>query len=193
MNRFSMGYLSIICLLALTLAFTPGCQDDPVKGELDSGIEWPDLSAEEDVIETIRLVYQNFNKVPSDELMTRYAAVLYDDPNQEHDYVWNMKPGDVAQYGVLMFREEDIAGTEYIIRQSSALNLDISYASWEAAPDICDECLQTTRVYSISTTLDHRGEIWTLTGEEMGIQFVIGPNEQISGTWVIYIASELPD
>ncbi|MCK4537475.1 MAG: hypothetical protein KAV42_01630 [Candidatus Krumholzibacteria bacterium] len=175
------------------LAFTAGCQDDPVKVVDDPGIEWPDLTAEEDVIETIRLVYQNFNKVGISELMEHYAAVLYDDPDQEHDYVWNMQTADVAQYGDVMLREDDISGTQYIIEQSSALYLDISSGTWTEATDVCDECRQTTRTYTITTTLDHKGEVLTLAGEEMRINLVIGPNEQAPSTWTIYIASDLPN
>jgi hypothetical protein len=165
----------------------PGVEDRPVVP-----IEWPPLTAREDVVETIRLVYKHFNQAGSTELMEHYASILYDDPNQTFDYVWNMQPEDVAQYGGVMLREEDIAGTRYIIEQSSALDLDISPGSWVKAVDVCAECWQTTRTYYISTTLDHRGEVLDLSGEAMRINLVIGPNEQLPGTWVIYIASDLP-
>ncbi|MBU8922360.1 MAG: hypothetical protein KOO63_11140 [Bacteroidales bacterium] len=186
---------TIAAILLVSVIATYGCILNPDTG--DEGrdpvvIDWPDLSTPDDVVETIRLVYKHFNTAPTDELMTYYADILYDDPGQEHDYVWNMQPDDYTKYGELMLREEDIAGTEYIIRQSSALYLFISAGTWDPAPDVCAECLQTTRTYTITTTLDHNGEIETLSGLSMNINLVIGPNEQKPGTWVIYVASDLP-
>jgi hypothetical protein len=193
MRRFSINNMLIVCLLVLGLVFTAGCQSDPVKGEDDSSeIEWPDLTAPEDVIETIRLVYQNFNDASSDELMEHYAAILYDDPEQDNDYIWYMQPGDVEEYGNVMLREEDIASTRYIIEQASALDLDISTGNWALFPDVCAECLETTRTYTICVTISRDGEVSTHAGEEMRIRFVIGPNAQASGTWTIYLAQDLP-
>lgn len=165
----------------------PGLEDKP-----DLEIPWPELTTPDDVVETIRLVYKHFNTAGSDELMAHYAAILYDDPNQVHDYVWNMQTDDVAQYGDVMLRDDDILGTRYIIEHSSALDLDIAAGSWIAAEDVCAECLQTTRTYTIDTTLDHLGEVKTFVGLDMSINLVIGPNEQVPGTWVIYVASDLP-
>ena len=193
MRRFSIKHILIASLLVLVLVLGAGCQNDPVRGEDDpSVIEWPDLTAPEDVVETIRLVYQNFNDASSDELMSHYAAVLYDDPNQGHNYIWYMQPGDVTQYGEVMLRDEDIAGTRYVIEQSSALNLFISSGSWTTAPDVCAECQQTTRTYTITTTINLGGEVNNFAGEGMNIRLIVGPNEQIPGTWTIYSASDLP-
>ena len=185
---------TIAAILLVSVITSYGCILNPDTGDDDRDpivIEWPDLTTPNDVVETIRLVYKHFNTASTDELMTHYSAILYDDPDQNHDYVWNMQTEDVAEYGDVLLREDDIKGTRYLIEQSSALQLTIEAGSWLGAPDVCEECLVTTRTYWISTTLDHKGEIMKLAGEEMRIQLIIGPNEEFPGTWTIYVASDL--
>ncbi|MCK4537473.1 MAG: hypothetical protein KAV42_01620 [Candidatus Krumholzibacteria bacterium] len=186
---------TIAAILLVSVITSYGCILNPDSGKEEIepvDIDWPDLTVPEHVVDTIRLVYEHFNQATENELMSHYGDILYDDPDQVFDYVWNMQPDDVALYGEVMLREEDIAGTWYLLDNSSALTLDISPGSWGPAEDVCAECLQTTRTYTITTQLDHGGEIMNLAGNDMRINLVIGPNEQVSGTWVIYIASDLP-
>ncbi len=179
-------------LVIFTLSVFAGCKtESPVRSEEDP-IEWPDLTEREHVIETILLVYENHER-NTDDLMEHYEAVLYDDPSNDHDYVWNMQEGDIiAGHDPIMLRDEDIQGTRFILENASALMLSISAGAWDPIPDVCEECWETTRAYSISAKMFIGGEDMTFNGESMRIHFVVGPDEQVPGTWTIYIATDLP-
>ncbi len=188
--------LKIIAAIALVSVLSSyGCILNPEKGEPDVPpvvIDWPELTDKEAVIETISLVYEHYRQ-GSDELIEHYTTVLYDDPSNDHDYVWNMQEGDIiAGHNPIMLRDEDIQGTRFILENASALTLDISAGAWDPIPDVCEECWETTRTYTISAKMFIGGEDMTFNGDNMRVNFVVGPNEQVPGTWTIYIASDLP-
>ena len=156
-------------------------------------IDWPDLTEREDIIETIQLVYDNYNRVGIDELMTNYTNTMNVDPSGQNEYIWNMQEGDViGGHNPVMTRSEDIQGTRGILTNASNLNLDISPGSWSLNQDICDECYETTRNYTINATFPAEGEPITYNGIDMRVNFVVGPSTGSPGKWAIYIATDLP-
>lgn len=185
----------IAAALTVGVLASYGCilNPDSGGGGEDVTIDWPDLTDREDIVETISLVYENYNRVGIDELMTHYSNTMYEDPSGQNSYIWNMQEGDIIQgHNPVMTRSEDLAGTRGILTNASNLNLEISSGTWSQNQDICEECWETTRLYTINATFPGEGEPITYNGVNMRVNFVVGPNTEDPGTWAIYIASDLP-
>ncbi|MBN2184473.1 MAG: hypothetical protein JW746_04010 [Candidatus Krumholzibacteriota bacterium] len=156
-------------------------------------IEWPDLTEKEDVIETITLCYENYNTATPSDLETHYREILYDE--EGHKYVFYLQEGD---YGPaeepLLTLEQDVAGSVNIWKYSSGLTLSLSYSQWEeyTGDEDCDNCWQTTRTYSIDTSIEYGGEVHDLSGTNMTVIFIIRPQHDDPSKWAIYIAYDLP-
>ncbi|MCK4537474.1 MAG: hypothetical protein KAV42_01625 [Candidatus Krumholzibacteria bacterium] len=190
-RRILLAIVGIVCI-AFCL---PGCANDPEQGVTDfadSDIEWPTLHEREDLIETILLCYENFDKASLEELGHFYGNVLYDDASDDNDYVWMMDARDVADgHPALLTRAQDINATKNIFSRASELELFISPHQWIEASDICAGCWETTRVYSIVMVTGTGDEAKYMASGEMNIRFIAGPHHDDSGKWAIHVACDL--
>ena len=185
--KWIAGTIGLIVLLGIN-----GCILDP-KTDKDTPdpvkIQWPDLALKEDVITVIDLCYKHYQDASYDELENHYQGVLY--LASGDNYIWNNQV-PVGEPGppTTMTRDEDIVGTRFIWEESSGLILDMSTtaASWEPVPEICEECWETTRSYSITTTIQSK----PYQGIEMRVKFIVRPNHDNPEKWAIYIAYDLP-
>ncbi|MBU8922361.1 MAG: hypothetical protein KOO63_11145 [Bacteroidales bacterium] len=190
-RRVLLAIVGIVCI-AFCL---PGCANDPEQGVTDfaeSDIEWPTLHEREDLIETILLCYENFDQASLEELEHFYGRVLYDDSSDDNDYVWITDPRDVEDgCPALLTRAQDINSTKNIFSRASELQLSIYPAKWFEAPDVCDGCWETTRVYSIVMVTGTGDDAHFLSSGEMNIHFIAGPHHNDPEKWAIYVARDL--
>lgn len=186
-NKLS-GRLASLLLVIFALSLFSGCTaDDPVKTEEDL-TDWPDLTEKEDVIETIRLCYENYKTATMSDLETHYRDILYQEEGNE--YVFWLHPDDVETgQEPFMSLTEDVAGSMYIWEHANALALYLSPGIWIPVEiEGCDDCFTTSRTYTITTSIDHHGEIFELTGVNMTVEFIVRPQHDDPTKWAIYIA-----
>ncbi|MBN2070761.1 MAG: hypothetical protein JW814_04820 [Candidatus Krumholzibacteriota bacterium] len=195
MSRISNRLLAAAYLSA-ALFFIEGCILNPEtdkKPPPPVEIDWPELYEKEDVIETISLCYKYYNRVSKIELEEKYTNILYQGEGEE--YVFYYQPDDVPVGGdPFMTLAEDVEGSMYVWNNATALvlSLDPSPGSWQPYTDICDECYLTTRQYTITTTIDHHGELVPLSGVGMYVDFIIRPHHDDPDKWAIFIVYDRP-
>jgi hypothetical protein len=160
-------------------------------------IDWPDLTEKEDCIETILLLYDNYNRLGdvSKAISDHYELILYDDPLDIKDYVWYMSIVDVTQGDdQIMTRARDIAGTEGLLKNASLLEFKLEGAPvWELVEDVCANCYTTTRQYSFTCKITVDGELKSFTSDLANVQFIVGPHHNDTNKWAIYQASDLKE
>jgi hypothetical protein len=171
--------------------------EEDTKPPEPADIVWPDLTEKEHCIETILLLYDNHNRLGdvSKAISDHYELILYDDPANLKDYVWNMSIVDVTQGDdPIMTRASDIAGTEGLLKNASLLDFELLGAPvWTAVTDVCDNCWSTTRQYSFTCKITVDGELKSYTSELANVEFVVGPHHNDSNKWAIYQASDLKE
>jgi hypothetical protein len=174
-----------------------GCildSEDEKPADSSDEIEWPDLTEKEDCIETILLLYENYNRLGdvSKAISDHYEMILYDDPADLKDYVWYMSAVDVMlSHPPTLTRAQDIAGTEGLLKNATLLDFRLEGApEWEKA-DVCDNCWTTTRQYSFICKITVYGELRSYVSELSNVEFIVGPHHNDSNKWAIYQASDL--
>ncbi len=157
-------------------------------------IVWPDLTERDDCIETILLLYNNYNRVGdrATAVNEHYATMLYDDPEGSNDYVWYMSEADQHQPGdpAILTRAEDIEGTIYLLTNASQMSMTIPVTPWINRTDVCADCWMTTRQYTYNCTISHKGELLSFHGDTVEIEFVVRPHHNDPNKWALYQASD---
>lgn len=195
-----MKYMKITRLIAFALIAiilgSYGCILDPKENPEPPPlpeIVWPDLTEKDDCIETILILYNNFNRLNIEqEVNNRYASMLYDDPAEENDYVWNMSQYDIDinHYPAILSRTEDIIGTMRLLENASSMDLKVPATTWLPAPAYCEECYSTTTTYEFTCEIMVNGEPKAFSGSQTEIIFVVGPHHDDPDKWAIYAASD---
>ncbi len=193
MSRMKNRLLSA-AIFSAALFFINSCILNPetdTKPPPPVEVEWPELYEKEDVIETISLCYEHYNSVTPNDLEEHYTNILYQ--GEGYEYVFYYQEGDVEPgEDPLMTLEQDVQGSMYIWEKSTFLNLDLSGGTWGEVAYICPDCWITTREYTITTTIDHNGEILDLSGAGMTVEFIVRPHHDDPTKWAIFQVNDLP-
>lgn len=180
----------------VTLLAASGCILDPKEAVEDNPgpeVTWPDRTQRNDIIEVITKVYKYRN-------IEKYKELLLEN-DEESDmfpegYIWRNQETDYKDYGEIYTYDQDVRGTEGILEHVISMTFIIypatpgndwsSYTTFRNEP--CDDCWETIREYSFDIEFDDEQHF-------MGnykVQFIIGPDRDGSGKYVIYQATDLP-
>ena len=191
---------ALAAVMAILMLGASGCILNPEEDNEPPDpvvIDWPDLSEKEDCIETILLLYDNYNRLGdvSKAISDHYEKILYDDPADLKDYVWYMSIVDVTKGDdPIMTRAKDISGTEGLLKYASLLDFNLQGApTWERREDVCDNCWMTTRQYSFNCNITVDGELKSYVSDLSNVAFIVGPHHDDPNKWAIYQASDLKE
>lgn len=168
--------------MALTLSVSCNDPESPIKEEED-GIDWPDMTSMDDVVEVLMLTYAN----PKDgESTAKYNALLHS------QYFFGLDIRDYIGGGSpILTRSDDITSTEAIFMYECLLELTLSplEGTWEEYPllagDPCVNCWQSTREYFVRAQFDDEGTIYTSPVGHAHVSIIVAPDESDSSKWVI--------
>lgn len=186
---------TLVALVAAALVLTslPGCILDPkesVEEPKTPPVEWPDRTGKEDLVEIVKLVYRT-------EDMDKYAeALLKPDTHDlfEQGYIWYNQNEDVVSGAVdveFWGYTEEYTLTERLLNNVNDITLEIYPGSWTALETFreepCEDCWDSLRDYKIDVeTSDQMHYIG-----EYKIRYVIGPDPENPGKYVIYQMEDL--
>jgi hypothetical protein len=156
----------LACLGIVTALVFAGCSEEtgPCNPGHDSGIDWPDLTAREDVIDYLLLTYEHRD-------YDRYNTLLHP------DYIWYFQPRDAEELGTpLIDYAEDAEATKRIFDRAVMLELELGAGTWNEITEVggqpCHGCWETDRVYGIQVQFTGGDVIYT--GSDM-VKFIIVP------------------
>ena len=184
-------FLAVLVLFIITA----GCILDPKEAIDENPVpeeDWPDRTDKGDCIEIIDLVYKHRN-------IEKYKEVLLK-PDQTREkfkdgYLWLNQELEVDSLGEDYSYDQDCLGTQWILDNAETLRMDlypsvIVSETWtkidEIFGDPCDDCWSTQKNYVFSVDI---GED-TFNGDDE-VRFVIGPDPDNPGKYVIYRADDL--
>jgi hypothetical protein len=178
----------IVFLIFILIA---SCGEDPQKPEEnDNGIDWPEMTNREDVIETVLLAYANPRIAES---TSRYEDILHS------EYFFMLAPRDVYPGNPpFLSRSEDIASTEWIFDHQILLELSIAETgSWDAYPEIggeeCTGCMATTRDYFIRAQFGGGETIYQSSPTRCHVTIIVSPDESDPSKWALRAMYDIVD
>jgi hypothetical protein len=169
-------------LAALALMPALSCGDDPVEPKNDGGIDWPDMTARDDVVEALLLTYANPENA---ETASRFEALLHSKYFFALDAA-DVGPGDPQK----LTRAEDIAATEWIFENHTMLELDLEESGpWQELLELegqtCGDCWESTRMYFIMVQFHEEETIHLSPAERVAVSIIVAPDERDPARWVI--------
>ena len=168
----------------MALALSVSCNDpeSPIK-EDDDGIDWPDMTSRDDVLETLVLTHNN-PKNP--ESTSTYRALLHS------QYFFALSPWDVPYFdSPIITKMEDIASAEWIFTNEKILELDINpmINEWYEYPELdgetCVNCWACQPTYFIMAQFSDEEMIHMSPPDGVEMSIVVAPDESDSSKWVI--------
>ncbi len=180
------GKSSIMPLIAAAIMLLASCGEDSVNSEPpyeEPPVDWPDMTARDDVVETFVLCFEN-PKIG--ESISKYNALLHS------KYFFGLHADDVPPGGIpIMMRTEDIRATEGIFEFESLLELTITpeVGSWDAYPELeeepCENCYVTKRQYFIRARFGDEATIYQSPVGKTFMSVIVSPDEADSTKWVL--------